>query len=292
MRKDSRKLIKRQEWIYLLIVASLIAVGLYAPSFTGMASADIAPGQVIRGNYSVMPHFSINTTHSLDKYRQLRIDARSLITEAQACLLLDEQCIMQSMQTLGLDWQLSCGSGQERFFLDFAEFYSGCKASKDNDCLCALEYGTKEYDDGIYLVSLRYVDGSTVIEANGQQGTSVPGTPSILQPMDGLADFISPDRMDLSYIYSGSKLTKSAIQINGNEQPIQDKLRLYKTNPDLAILPDSYQLDKPACTMPEKRTYAFCVDDGKVTTATDSDTAVALRPYRYRFALYFPSAEP
>jgi hypothetical protein len=283
---------RNMELAYILIVVSLIAIGIYTPSFTGMATADKAPSQVIRGNYSVTPHFTVKTTHSLDKYKRLRIDARSLLTEAESCPALDEQCITASMQKLGLDWQLSCGSGQERFFIDFAEFYSGCKSSKDNNCLCTMDYSMKEYDDGIYLVSLRNVDGSTVIEANGQQGISVSGTPSILQPMDGLADFISPDKMDISLIYSGSKLTKSAIQINSNEQPIQGRLRLYKTNPDLAFLPDSYQIEKPVCTMTEKRTYAFCVDDGKVTTASDSDTAVALRPYRYRFALYFPSAEP
>jgi hypothetical protein len=270
---------------YLVIVmVGIAAVTIWYGSaeITGLAAGD-STAQVAYGQYSIKPHFTVKSTHDIGRYKELRIQARQLIDETKRCTGELEPCIESSMKALGLDWQLSCGRGHERIFIDFADTFKRCSESASSDCVCPVE---TEVDSGIYLITLRNMDGSVIIESPQMQSVSMPGGFSLIRESEGLADFISPAEARISLVKV--VVAKASITVNDKETDLGDRIIIYKRGNDLSVLTsESSFRSRPACELTPRRTYAFCVPAGEVTTEGESDSIIAKRQFAFRFALYF-----
>jgi hypothetical protein len=279
--------------IVLLGISAVLILG-GEKTITGRAASEAVGSQESLGNYSILPHFTVQANFSLDKYKELRIDARKLVDEVSKCDGEPEQCIGSSLRDLGLvdkGWLYKCGYSKERLFYDLAEFYQDCRDSPDTACVCRLDLD-KPYPDGTYEIAIRPFAPDTIIESQDMQSIDISGAEAkVLQYGGGLENYINRGDQIISLSYKKS-IQSSDITVSDSKFNLRGQLVFYKYGKDLAtVLSEDYsKIDsRLVCTITPKRMAYFCVvSDEKVTAYDASDRQTRLRNLVYKFALYFP----
>jgi hypothetical protein len=258
--------------LYTMLMLSCISAVLLIryPTITGNATLEIDNDRREYGSYTIHPHFTVDSTSDLSSYKNTRIAARELLEDVRVCTGALDSCIQDSIRNAGLAW--SCPKDTEAFFLEFAEFYSSCAASADNDCLCRMDYSARSYDNGIYMIALTGIQSMSVIESPGVQSVAIDEfSPALLSEGGGFLNFRHGD-IRINAIYTGGRLGKASYYYNDIEFQLGSELVLYKRYPDISIVPESISIGSPDCALRQKTTYVFC-DSG------------------IRFALEFPEPQ-